>query len=1083
MLRLDAKLILVVLLTLVVILPAGFYLVTERQGAELQREVKDSAKSLSEIIGGSVGESVSKIRRQRGHLQDLVLELSKLPGVQYVEVFDDSATVIAHTRAHRIGGKPSPLHQSFISEVYQTGRPIDEELPGTGKFNRFVPVFENGLEAGRVIGVIEVVLTLRDASSSQARGITTVVQGTISRILQQANDEMTALERMVEDVRRLSSVASIEVYNEEFMLLSRTSGESVPASPERLARIKEVFQSRKPHELDEKDAGTYERLTPVIIQNGSNGEIIGVVRLQMDLNPVLRNIETLSQNMRLIALVLMLAIFIVLSLALRRIVLEPVRVLSTAARKLTEGSFERVPEFKSRDEIAELGQSFNNMLSYIENYQQQLSATRDYNENILRTMGDALLVTSMDGRIERINDAALKLLEYNSKEDVIGLPISLICSEEPFYTQQSFQMWNVKDEVVSEEKYLITRTGSYVPALFSSTCLFDAKGEAIGLVCVARDITERKRVEAVLRKAHADLERRVRERTDELFHEKDRLQVTLSSIGDAVITTDREGRVDYLNPLAEIFTGWKSGEAAGHRIDEVAPFLDELSGEFEESPVFKCLSHGERVSISGQLVLVNRAGAKIAVESTTTPIRDTTGAVIGAVEILRDVSQERELRNQLIHQANHDALTGIANRNVFEKRLEKMLRQTRENHESHVVLFLDLDQFKVVNDTCGHIAGDALLQQLTILLREHMRASDTFARLGGDEFGVVLQSCGLEQGRKVARTLLDTVRDFRFVWENKTFQLGVSIGLVLVDEHSESLASVMSAADVACYAAKDLGRNRIHVYEASDEDLKQRHGEMQWVTMISKAIEEDRLVLYQQAICPIKDERAGGAHYEVLVRMLTEDGELIPPGAFLPAAERYNLTPAVDRWVIRRVFQYFGHMLKHGERSGDCSYAINISGLSISDAGFLDFIRQEFMNSGVPPDMICFEITETAAVANLTSARHFMRELRGMGCRFALDDFGCGVSSFSYLKNLQVDYLKIDGSFVRDMVEDSIDAAMVEAINNIGQVMGIRTIAEFVETEAILQRLRALGVDYAQGIYLDEPRPLKECACIVSADS
>jgi diguanylate cyclase (GGDEF)-like protein len=463
----------------------------------------------------------------------------------------------------------------------------------------------------------------------------------------------------------------------------------------------------------------------------------------------------------------------------------------------------------------------------------------------------------------------------------------------------------------------------------------------------------------------------------------------------------------------------------------------------------------------------------VAIESTAAPIRDNQGEITGVIIVFRDVSEERKLRNQLVHQARHDALTGLANRRVFEQQLEELLVPPRDNGVVHAVLFLDLDQFKVVNDTCGHVAGDALLQQLTGLLREKMRVTDVLARLGGDEFGVILRNCSMEQALKIAAVLLDTVREFRFSWEGKSFELGVSIGLVIVDELSESVASVMSAADVACYAAKDGGRNRYHVYESSDEELALRHGEMQWVTLITKALEEDRFALYLQPIQPITG-RDSDEHYEILIRMLDEQRQIIPPGAFLPAAERYGLMGSVDRWVIRKVFKLLADQLAQGGDKLDATFAINLSGLSIGDSGFLVYIKQMFEEYRVPPEMIIFEITETAAVANLTTASQFIKELLVTGCKFALDDFGSGLSSFSYLKNLPVDYLKIDGVFVRDMVDDAIDYAMVEAINRIGQVMGIKTIAEFVESEAILNCLVAIEVDYAQGYHIGKPLPIEE---------
>jgi diguanylate cyclase (GGDEF)-like protein len=383
---------------------------------------------------------------------------------------------------------------------------------------------------------------------------------------------------------------------------------------------------------------------------------------------------------------------------------------------------------------------------------------------------------------------------------------------------------------------------------------------------------------------------------------------------------------------------------------------------------------------------------------------------------------------------------------------------------------MDLDQFKVVNDTCGHAAGDELLRQLGTLLLSRLRGSDALARLGGDEFGVLLTGCPLDQGQRLAEELRAAVREFRFVWAEKTFEVGVSIGAVGVTAASGSVSAVLSAADVACYAAKDLGRNRIHVYQESDLELARRRGEMQYVHRITKALAEDRLVLFAQDIVPVTPIPGAPQSMEVLVRMRDDGGALVPPNTFLPAAERYNLMPSIDRWVARTSFAWLA------TRPDPAAFrlSINLSGTTLSDDAFLDFVRELFGTHAVPPAAICFEITETAAIANLATASRFIRELRQLGCLFALDDFGSGLSSFGYLKNLPVDFLKIDGSFVRDLLANPIDRAMVRAINEVGHAMGIRTIAEFVERPETLHVLAALGVDYAQGWAVGRPRPLAE---------
>lgn len=575
---------------------------------------------------------------------------------------------------------------------------------------------------------------------------------------------------------------------------------------------------------------------------------------------------------------------------------------------------------------------------------------------------------------------------------------------------------------------------------------------------VAIDITERQLLE------------------QELFEEKELAQVTLQSIGDGVITTDASGFVKYLNPVAEELTGWTLQDAQGKPLAEVFKVVNEITQETVENPVEKALRSGCIVGLAKDSVLITRNGAEIAVDDSAAPIRAKDGHIVGAVMVFQDVSQTRSMARQLSWQATHDALTGLFNRREFEYRLELALSSAKTLNQQHVLCYLDLDRFKIVNDTCGHIAGDELLRQVTTLLQTLVRSSDTLARLGGDEFAILLEVCPLEPAVRIAHTLLQRIQEFRFVWLDKTFNIGVSIGLVVINADSQSMNSLLSAADAACYVAKNKGRHRVHIYQADDGDLAKAQGEMQWVARIADALEENRFCLYYQPIVPTKPTQASGEHCEVLLRLIDEQGNIVSPMAFIPAAERYNLMQAIDRWVIRTFFASLAQYEREKctrlqKRNCDCLYAINLSGASINDDQFMDFLREQLTLHHIPPQTICFEITETIAVANLGKAALLIRSLRELGCRFALDDFGSGMSSFSYLKNLPVDYLKIDGSFVKHIVEEPIDLAMVEAINQIGHVMGIQTIAEFVENEDILEKIKLLGVDYAQGYGIAKPRP------------
>ena len=441
----------------------------------------------------------------------------------------------------------------------------------------------------------------------------------------------------------------------------------------------------------------------------------------------------------------------------------------------------------------------------------------------------------------------------------------------------------------------------------------------------------------------------------------------------------------------------------------------------------------------------------------------------------------REAKNRLAHRnaqatiehmAFHDPLTGLCNRSDFEVRLKHALNNIYAPNQ-HALFYLDLDQFKIVNDTCGHVAGDELLKQIALLLKRLIRDRDTLARLGGDEFGVLLENCSLAHAQEIASRMLQLIKEFRFVWQDKIFTIGASIGLVQINSTEQSHTELLRAADMACYAAKDQGRNRVHIYAADDAMLMQRHGEMEWVARITRALEDNQFTLHQQRIAALQAD-ANGPACEFLIRLKTPDGKLILPGAFIPAAERYNLMPQIDRWVIERAFGYLAQRQASKTLAPDAIHFINISGATLSDEVFFQFVKESFSKQGIAPQAICFEITETAAIANLSSALAFIQEVRALGCKVALDDFGSGLSSFSYLKTLSADYLKIDGAFVRDMLDDPMDAAIVQAVNSIGHVAGLKTIAEFVEHPEIQTKLTEIGVDFAQGYAIHKPQSIED---------
>ncbi len=553
----------------------------------------------------------------------------------------------------------------------------------------------------------------------------------------------------------------------------------------------------------------------------------------------------------------------------------------------------------------------------------------------------------------------------------------------------------------------------------------------------------------------------------ELFREREHAQVTLHSISEAVITTDVDGRIVYMNPIARRITGWNEEEAIGMPIDNVFRLVHEQTREPAKSTVDECLSARRTVAHDEPAILINKNGDEFAIENSSSPIRGHNGELIGAVLVFRNITHIRNLSKKMEFQATHDALTGLINRHEFERQLTLAVQSARDDDRIHAICYLDLDQFKIVNDTCGHIAGDQLLKEIAHLMPQNIRASDCLARLGGDEFGVLMFDCPIKQAEKVADCLRAAIRDFTFSWDRKTFDIGVSIGLVPIRKDSGSLQDILRRADSACYIAKDLGRNRVHVYTPDDIEISKRHGELQWVTRIRNALEQDQFLLLLQTVKPLSG-RSTSIHYEVLLRMDEGDGKVVPPMSFIPAAERYDMMPLLDKWVINMTFRLMREEKARGE-SGHV-YNINLSGQTLCDTEILEYIGDRIDHYGIDASHLCFEITETAVIANLALAIDFIGRMKTMGCMFALDDFGSGLSSFAYLKKLPVDFIKIDGEFVRDIANDPMDRAIVSAINDIGHEIGLTTVAEYVENEDVLNMLRQLGVDYVQGFAVDEPR-------------
>ena len=555
----------------------------------------------------------------------------------------------------------------------------------------------------------------------------------------------------------------------------------------------------------------------------------------------------------------------------------------------------------------------------------------------------------------------------------------------------------------------------------------------------------------------------------ELAKQHELTRVTLRSIGDAVITTDAHGDVTWLNPVAERMTGWLNAEARGRPIKQVFNIVHEATRALAENPVMVCLQQDGVAALANQTILISRQGEEFGIEDSAAPIRSEPGETLGAVLVFHDVTEQRRLSGEMSFRATHDALTGLVNRAEFETRLRNVLNRSHEDRSVHALLFIDLDQFKLVNDACGHSAGDQLLQQVSKLLGEVVRARDTLARLGGDEFAVILEHCSSEQAQRVAQQICERMDDFRFLHDDRRFRIGTSIGLVPVDSRWGSLAAVIQAADTSCYAAKEAGRNRVHAWYDTDKAMRARHGEMQWAARLEQALDENRFALYAQRIMAL-DDGTHGLHAEVLLRMIENDGTVVQPGSFLPAAERFHFASRIDRWVLRQAIDCLKSLPELAVVDTLC---INLSGQSIGDRAFH---RQAFdMLNEAGTEIcrrICLEITETAAVTNMADAAVFVEQVQTLEVRVALDDFGAGASSFGYLKSLNVDVLKIDGQFIRDLMDDPLDDAAVRCFVDVARVVGVKTVAEFVDRAEVLQRVRELGVDFAQGYLLHKPEPI-----------
>ncbi len=573
------------------------------------------------------------------------------------------------------------------------------------------------------------------------------------------------------------------------------------------------------------------------------------------------------------------------------------------------------------------------------------------------------------------------------------------------------------------------------------------------ILTIARDVSHRKSLEVSLSRS------------------KRQAQYTLESVSEGIITTDNDGRIDYMNQAAETLIGANRDDAAGHRIGELFTLVDDADRRPLGDPVERCLAMRRRVNMGRRAVMVTVDGEhEHSIELTASPVRGPSNSISGAVVVFHDVSELRGLTRKMSYQATHDPLTGLVNRREFERRLDEAMDSAHADESVHMLFYMDLDRFKAVNDSCGHMAGDNMLREVAALIKDQVRDSDFVGRLGGDEFGALLIGCPIDKARQIAADICNAVADYRFVWKDKIFNIGISIGLVEISHASGTLQDVMSAADSACYMAKQQGRGQVHVYSARDEAIARERGDIQWLRQLQTALHEDSFQLAVQPIIAMQGRVESGPAVEVLIRLPDGRGRSTDSAEFLRPAERYQMMPQIDRWVINATLG----AISGGEIKlpAGRSCAINLSGQTLGDESILGFVVDALDRSGVSPSSICFEVTEAAILSNVQHAQRFIEVLHGIGCEFSLDDFGSGLGSFSSLKHLPIDYLKIDGTYTRNLRTDLVNQEMVNAMIKLARTMEFKIVAEQVEHQEDFDWLREVGVDFVQGHFIEAPAML-----------
>ena len=746
-----------------------------------------------------------------------------------------------------------------------------------------------------------------------------------------------------------------------------------------------------------------------------------------------------------------LAVGLIVLIAWQRRQVRAVNEFSKQVWQLSReaGSAARIGIEGKNQVLGQLGSAVNTLLENLEKRGARLQDREQLFQRLVETVHDAVLVHRE--RILFANSRFLALLNLTAAE-VVGRPLTDFVG--PEYVELVEK--NLRRRLLGEaaaERYEVELIGAQaqVTRVELSSAVIDSAGET-ALLLTALEMLPESGPEAVASRPRA--------------------MVTLDAMGESVITVDAEGRIDYINHSAETLLSQRFDQVMGKSFAEVASLVDENDRRSLGDPVRKALTTGGRVTMGRRAVLVPaNAGPERSVEISVTPLRFDGKDILGLVLVLHDTSELRGLTRQMTYQASHDALTGLVNRREFERRLQEAMDSAQAGNIGHGLCYLDLDRFKVVNDTCGHTAGDNMLREVASLIKEAVRDSDTVGRIGGDEFALLLIGCPLEKARQIADDVVRSVNDYRFVWKDKIFNIGVSIGLVEIGRGSGAIEDMMNSADSACYVAKKQGGLHVHVYSAREEASARHSGEIHWLQKLQGALRDSKFELYFQPIVHARADGVRGPALEVFVRLMGENGQPgAPPAEFIRAAERYRLMPQIDRWVVQTVLSALGRggmKVPPGR-----SVAINIAGQTLGDSDFLEFVVDCFDHTGANPGDICFEVTESSVVANLDHAQRFIAVLHGMGCEFALDDFGSGLSSFSTLRTLPMDYLKIDGSFIHNLAGDTVNRAMVAAMIDLSRSLNFRVVAEQVEDQLSLDTVTDMGIDFVQGFVVGRPQPL-----------